>query len=82
MVYCLSKLVRVSKSQSILLTGTTDVYYLNFPDDKLFAKCLGKQLHIAIHLVNMTWKSSPVVYGTYLFETVQTCLSAVDLYYW
>ncbi|KAF8073448.1 hypothetical protein FPV67DRAFT_1666214 [Lyophyllum atratum] len=42
------------------------IYYLNFPDDKLSTKCLGE---------------APV-YGTYLFEVAQTCLTGADVFYW
>jgi len=45
-----------------ILSVQTYVYYLNFPDDTLFNKCL--------------------VYGSYIFEVVQTAMTAADLYYW
>lgn len=62
-----------------------DIYYLNFPDDKLSTKCLGKQcniLPIRLVLVRVSLLIALTVYGTYLFEAVQTCLSAADLFYW
>jgi len=45
-----------------VLSVQTYVYYLNFPDDKLWNKLL--------------------VYGTYIFEVVQTAMTGSVLYFW
>jgi len=45
-----------------VLSVQTYIYYLNFPDDKLWHKIL--------------------IYGTFVFEVVQTAMSASVLYFW
>ncbi|KJA23683.1 hypothetical protein HYPSUDRAFT_215004, partial [Hypholoma sublateritium FD-334 SS-4] len=47
-----------------VLSVQTYVYYINFPDDKLWQKALGQ------------------LYGCYIFEIVQTAMTAADLYFW
>ncbi|KJA23664.1 hypothetical protein HYPSUDRAFT_121053, partial [Hypholoma sublateritium FD-334 SS-4] len=55
-----------------VLSVQTYIYYLNFPDDNIWNKTLGK---LIIQLISSRSQS-------YLFEVVQTAMTAADLYFW
>jgi hypothetical protein len=56
-----------------------DVYSYNFPDDTRFLKFIGGHKSIVCTSVNSL---IPPVYFVFFLETLQTALTAADVYYW
>jgi hypothetical protein len=65
-----------------LLTLTTfaDVYSYNFPDDRTVVKLIGK--HRILPPCYLNDEAIFLAYFVFVLESVQTALSAADIYFW
>lgn len=58
------------------------MYSYNFPNDRPLLKCLGEYRRSFRCLDQVTSQALYSAYSTFLLETVQTALTAADIYYW